>query len=184
LIGEGGRARSFAADIFRASYSGSVDQKSNLPELYPDFDFASMGQRAWTVQLVVDYLLTLPQVDKAHIALTGYSREGKMATIAAAFDERIAAVIAGSTGVGGVLPWRLSGERGTGEEIESTTRMFPMWFSPAHPVFLGSRDRLPVDGNLLVALIAPRACLMEYGLNDEVSNSWGSEQTYRSAIGV
>ena len=39
--------------------------------------------------------------------LFGYSRDGKMAAIAAALDDRIAAVIPGSTGVGGVLPWRL-----------------------------------------------------------------------------
>jgi pimeloyl-ACP methyl ester carboxylesterase len=107
-----------------------------------------------------------------------------MATIAAALDERIAAVIAGSTGVGGVLPWRLSGERGMGEGVESTTRMFPMWFAPQLRFFSGHEDRLPVDANLLVAMIAPRACLMEYGLNDEVSNVWGNEQCYHSALKV
>ena len=37
-----------------------------------------------------------------------------------------------------------------------------------------------MDANLLVALIAPRAIMMEYGLNDEVSNPWGTEQVYRS----
>jgi dienelactone hydrolase len=184
LIGGGWTNALLRRGYISVSYSGSVDQPSNLPELYPDFDFASMGQRAWTVQPVIDYLLTLPQVDRARIALTGYSREGKMAMFAAALDERIAAVVAGSTGVGGVLPWRLSGERGMGEGIESTTRMFPRWFAPQIRFFSGREDRLPVDANLLVALVAPRACLMEYGLNDEVSNVWGNEQTYHSAIKV
>ena len=105
--------------------------------------------RAWTVQLVVDSLYTIPEIDKARIAITGYSRGGKMAATAAAFDERIAAVVAGSTGVGGVLPWRLSGERGMGEGIESTTRMFPLWFAPQLRFFSGREDRLPVDANLL-----------------------------------
>jgi dienelactone hydrolase len=162
-------------------YPESVDQPTNLPQLYPAHDFATMGQRAWTVQLVVDYLLTVPEVDKTRLAITGYSRLGKMATIAAAFDERIAAVIAGSTGVGGVLPWRLSGERGMGEGVESTTRMFPLWFAPQLRFFAGREDRLPVDANLLVAAIAPRAVLMNYGLNDEVSNVWANEQCYHSA---
>lgn len=162
----------------------SVDQPSNLPALYRDFDFATMAQRAWTAQVVIDYLETLPEIDKTRIAIHGYSRGGKMAAIAAAFDDRIAAVIAGSTGVGGVLPWRLSGERGMGEGIESTTRMFPLWFAPQLRFFAGHEDRLPVDANLLVALIAPRPCLMEYGLNDEVSNVWGNEQTYHSALKV
>jgi len=166
------------------AFPSSVDQLGNLAQLYPGYDFASMGQVAWSVQVVVDYLCTLPQVDKQRIAITGYSRGGKMATIAAAMDERIAAVIAGSTGVGGILSWRQGSERNHAESIESTTRMFPIWFVPRLRFFSGREDRLPVDGNLLVAMIAPRACLMEYGLNDEVSNTWGSEQTYHSALKV
>jgi len=91
------------------SYTGTVDAPGNIGQLYPDYDFASMGQTAYTVSRVVDYLLTLPQVDPARVAVTGYSRGGKMAAIAAAWDDRIAAVIAGSTGVGGVVPWRQAG---------------------------------------------------------------------------
>lgn len=185
LIGGGGWSNALIRRGYAAcAFSGSVDQPSNLPELYPEFDFASMGQRAWTVPLVVDYLQTLPEIDRTRIAITGYSREGKMALTAAAFDERIAAVVAGSTGVGGAVPWRLSGERGMGEGVESTTRMFPAWFAPQLRFFAGREDRLPADANLLVALVAPRACLMQGGLNDEVSNVWALEQVYGSALRV
>jgi dienelactone hydrolase len=163
------------------SYSGSVDAPGAVAGLYPEYDFASMGQVAFTIQTVVDHLLTVPQVDKARIAITGYSRAGKMALIAAALDERIAAVVAGSTGVGGVTPWRLSGEYGMGEGVESTTRSFPIWFHPRLRFFSGKEDRLPVDGNLIVAMVAPRAILIQYGLNDEVTNTWSHEQVYDSA---
>jgi pimeloyl-ACP methyl ester carboxylesterase len=83
-----------------------------------------------------------------------------------------------------VLPWRSAGERGFGEGIESTTRSFPTWFVPRLRFFSGREDRLPIDANLLVAMIAPRAALLEWGLNDEVSNSWGDEQAYYSALKV
>jgi pimeloyl-ACP methyl ester carboxylesterase len=83
-----------------------------------------------------------------------------------------------------VLPWRLSGERNFGEGIESTTRMFPTWFVPRLRFFSGREDRLPVDANLLLAMIAPRAALIQYGLNDEVANTWGNEQGYYSALKV
>ena len=89
--------------------------------------------------VVLDYLETLPQVDMKHVGMFGYSRDGKMATIASAMDERIAAVIAGSTGVGGVLPWRLSGERNSGEGIETTTRQFPDVVCAATAFFLRTR---------------------------------------------
>jgi dienelactone hydrolase len=163
------------------SYSGTVDAPGEIASLYPEYDFASMGQVAFTMQTVVDHLLTVPQVDKARIAITGYSRAGKMALIAAALDDRIAAVVAGSTGVGGVTPWRLSGEYGMGEGVESTTRSFPIWFHPRLRFFSGREGRLPVDGNLIVAMLAPRAILIQYGLNDEVTNTWSHEQAYYSA---
>jgi pimeloyl-ACP methyl ester carboxylesterase len=167
-------------------YAGNdgMDDAAALAQLYPDYDFALLPRRAWAAGLVLDYLETLPQVDMKRVGMFGYSRDGKMATIAAAMDERIAALIAGSTGVGGVLPWRLSGERGFGEGIESTTRAFPTWFVPRLRFFSGREDRLPIDGNLLVAMIAPRAVLMEWGHNDEVSNTWSNEQSYHSALKV
>jgi pimeloyl-ACP methyl ester carboxylesterase len=169
-----------------AGYAGndSMDDAAPLDALYPDFDFALLPRRAWCASLVVDYLYTLPQVDKQHIAIFGYSRDGKMISIAAALDPRITAVIAGSTGVGGVLPWRASSERGSGESIETTTRRFPTWFAPQLRFFVGREDRLPVDANLLAAMIAPRPLLMEWGHNDQVSSTWGNEQTYYSALKV
>jgi acetyl esterase/lipase len=169
-----------------AGYAGNdgMDDAAALAPLYPDYDFALLPRRAWAASLVIDYLATLAQTDMKHIGIFGYSRDGKMVTIAGAMDTRIAAVIAGSTGVGGVLPWRATGERGSGEGIESTTRSFPTWFAPQLRFFAGREDRLPVDGNSLAAMIAPRSILMEWGNNDQVSSTWGNEQTYYSALKV
>lgn len=169
-----------------AGYAGNdgMDDAAALDKLYPEYDFALLSRRAWAAALVVDYLETLPQVDMKHVGMFGYSRDGKMAAIATALDERISAVIAGSTGVGGILPWRLAGERNFGEGIESTTRSFPTWFVPRLRFFSGREDRLPIDGNLLVAAVAPRSILIEWGSNDEVSNTYGMEQAYQSALKV
>jgi pimeloyl-ACP methyl ester carboxylesterase len=166
-----------------AGYAGNdfMDDAESLKDLYPDYDFARLPRRAWLARIVLDYLETVPQVDMNCVGIYGYSRDGKMATIAAAFDERITALIAGSTGVGGVVPWRLAGERGGGESIESTTRMFPSWFVPRLRFFSGREDYLPVDANLFLALIAPRAALLVWGLNDQVANGWGMEQAAISA---
>ncbi len=163
------------------SSPGNVDNPPDIGKYYPDYDWASMAKCAWTAQMVVDYLYTLPEVDKRCIAITGYSRVGKMAAIATMLDERITACVAGSTGVGGVLPWRSASERGAGEGIETTTRSFPIWFAPQLRFFTGREDRLPLDGNLLAAAIAPRSLLSLYGLSDEVANIYGNEQSYYSA---
>ena len=169
-----------------AGFAGSdfMDDSANLPELYPDYDFAKLSRRAWLVSIVLDWFETVPEIDMDRIAVYGYSRDGKMMSIAAARDERISALVAGSTGVGGFVPWRYSGERNGGESIESTTRMFPDWFVPQLRYFSGREDRLPVDANLLLAVIAPRAVLMEWGYNDEVANGWAQERAYESALPV
>ena len=96
-------------------FPSSVDAPPDIGKYYPGYDWASMAKVAWTVPMVVDYLYTLTDVEKQRIAITGYSRLGKMATYAAAIDERIAACIAGSTGVGGVLSWRHGSERNIGK---------------------------------------------------------------------
>lgn len=160
------------------------DDTADWSEQYPDYDFAAMARRAWAVRMALDYLETEPRIDMQRVAISGYSRNGKMATLAAALDTRIAAAIGGSHGVGGVLPWRMGGQIGMIEGVESTTRMFPDWYHPRLRFFSGREDRLPVDGNLLLAAIAPRPFLIQHGFNDEVTSVWGDEQSYASAAKV
>ena len=157
------------------------DDTADLARALPGVQLCQAAAGAWSLKAVLDYLETVPQVDMDRVAVYGYSRDGKMATIAAAIDERIDGVLAGSTGVGGTLPFRLAGERNHAESIESTTRMFPDWFHPRLRFFSGRDDRLPVDGNLLVALVAPRACLIHFNRNDEVGNTFGNEAAFRDA---
>ena len=65
----GGAASSLVRRGYIAcGYSGTVDAPGTIAQLYPEYDFASMGQVAFTLQTVVDHLLTVPQVDKTRIA--------------------------------------------------------------------------------------------------------------------
>lgn len=166
-----------------ALYAGSdfMDDADALAEVYPDYEFALLARRAWAGQRVLDYLEKVPEADLTRVGITGHSRDGKQALISAAFDERIRAVVASSTGAGGMLPYRLTGEKYAGEGIEWLTRVYPKWFHPRLRFFAGREQHLPVDGNLLVALVAPRSCLLAAALNDWVDSAWGVEQTYLSA---
>lgn len=168
-----------------AQYAGSdtQDDAGALRDAtYPGNDLAVIALRGWAASLTIDYLATVPEADKTRIAITGHSRDGKQALIAAAFDDRIAAVIPSSSGAGGSYPYRLGGERGNSQGIEDLTGRFFSWYSPRLRFFAGREDRLPVDGNLLIALVAPRACLVSFGLNDAVEGAWADEQSYYSAM--
>ncbi len=114
----------------------------------------------------------------------GYSRDGKMAAIAAALDERISAVIAGSTGVGGVLPWRACRGAQFRRGHRKRHAIFPHLVCSASALLLRARRPAAHRRQSVGGMIAPRAALIEWGRNDEVSNTWGMEQTYYSALKV
>ncbi len=156
------------------------DDTDSFLEAYPGYDWSRLTRRAWAAGRCVDYLEEVPQADARRIAITGHSRNGKQALMAAALDERIAIVISSSSGAGGSMPTRLYGEQQYGEGIEMITRSFPEWFHPRWRFFTGREDRLPLDLHELAALSAPRPCLISTALNDDVESVWAGEQAYHA----
>jgi cephalosporin-C deacetylase-like acetyl esterase len=174
--------RGYIAAIFNATdpIYGAPDDSDKFIELYPQYDFSGVTRWAWAGMRVIDYLLTLPEVDKARIGITGHSRNAKAALIAAAFDERIAAVVASSGNTGECDPWRFTTDPFANETIEQISGRFPGWFHPRLRFFAGREDKLPVDQNLLMSLVAPRGLLMASAYSEAQGNSFGMEQAYRS----
>lgn len=164
-------------------YAGSDDQDDtdSFQDAYPGYDWSRIMRRAWAASRCVDYLATVPQANTNQIALTGHSRNGKLSMIASALDERFALVISSSSGAGGVLSARHFSEQHGGEGIEMITRRFPQWFHPRWRFFVGREHKLPVDLHELVALSAPRPCLLSIALNDHVESVWALQQTYLAA---
>lgn len=159
----------------------SADDTELFAPLYPGYDFTSLGRRAWGISRAIDYLTTLPIVDSAKITFTDHSRGGKLATWAAAFEERLAAVVGSSPVVGGAIPWRYSADRYADETLEMGTRNYPHWYHPRLRFFVGRENKLPVDMHEMLALIAPRAYMLTLGMNEGEVNAWGEERGYFAA---
>ena len=149
--------------------------------IWSDYDFTNLMRRAWGASRVVDYLYTLSFVDKNSIGITGHSRNGKQSLMAAAFDERIAAVIPSSGNTGEGTPWRYTSEKYDNETIRQITTNFPHWFHPRLRFFIGREHKLPVDQNLMLALVAPRGLMLSSSIHEQQGNPWGFEQNYQSA---
>jgi len=180
--------RGWALIALRRGYLGCVyagcddrDDTDTFPAAYPQCDWSRLTRRAWAASRCLDYLETQPRADMKHVAVTGHSRNGKLALIASALDERFAVVISSSSGAGGAMSTRFYCEQQQAEGIEFLTRVFPDWFHPRFRFFSGREDKLPVDLHELVVLSAPRACLLSIALNDSVESSWAMQQTYLSA---
>ncbi len=148
---------------------------------WPDYDFSTLMRWGWAASRAVDYLYTLENVNKDQIALTGLSRNGKQALMGAAFDERIKAVIPISGGTGSEDPFRYTNEKYDNESIAEITRNFPYWLHPRLRFFVGRENKLTVDQNLLMALVAPRGLMLTSSVFEDQGNPWGIEQAYLSA---
>ena len=134
---------------------------------YPGYDWGILAGWAWGVSRIADYLETDPAIDRTKLIITGASRAGKSAMIAAAFDERLmgAPVV---TGGGGVGAYRFAGPRRS-ETLDIMMKKYPNWFSPNLHQFWGWRDKLPFDQHWFLALCAPRPFLALEGDTDTIS---------------
>jgi dienelactone hydrolase len=178
--------RGYIAAIYHATDPnyGNGDDSDAWIEVYPEYDWGCLARWAWAASRTVDYLATLPEVDRAKIGLAGHSRNGKQALVAAAFDERIGAVIPSSGNSGELDPWRYTTEPFVNESIELLAGVQSHWFHPRLRFFSGREDKLPVDQNSLMALVAPRGLMMYSGYAESAGNPFGFEQAYRSALRV
>lgn len=124
-------ARGYIGCIYQATdpFYGEEDDSDKFIELYPDYDFSCLGRWAWAASRAVDYLVTLPEVDAGKIGVTGHSRNGKQAVMAAAFDERIGAVIASGGNTGEANLWRYTSDPFANETMERIIEVNPHWFS-------------------------------------------------------
>jgi hypothetical protein len=149
---------------------------------YPGYDWGLLASWAWGASRIVDYLETDPAIDKARLIISGGSRTGKAAMVAAAFDDRFAMAAPCVTGGGGMPAYRFSGAgRGGKEGLGDMMRKYPNWFSPHLRQFWGQTDKLPFDAHWFVALAAPRPFIALEGIDDGVSLMNGVKQTWLHA---
>jgi pimeloyl-ACP methyl ester carboxylesterase len=178
--------RGYIAAIYHATDPryGNGDDSDAWIEVYPDYDWSCLARWAWAASRTVDYLTTVPEANAAQIGLAGHSRNGKQALLAAAFDERIAAVVPSSGNSGENDPWRYTTEPFANESIELLAGVQSHWFNPRLRFFAGREDKLPVDQNSVMALVAPRGLMMYSGYAESAGNPFGFEQAYRSVLPV
>ena len=127
-------------------------------------DWGALRAWGWGASKLIDYFEGEPQFDATKVAIEGCSRNGKAALVAMAFDQRFAAGFIASSGKGGAAPWR----RDLGEALENLTSHEEYHWMAGNFIKYGSDpftlDDVPVDQHELIALCAPRPCLISGGL--------------------
>lgn len=155
--------------------------KPGQTEPAPD-EWGSIAAWGWGASRIIDWLETDPQVDAKRIAITGASRLGKTVLWTAARDERVALVIASVSGEGGAaLSRRNYGE--TVAHLVAPTR-YPYQFAINYQKWAGKFNDAPFDAHMLLALIAPRALLLQTGNTDTWSDPYGEFLAAKAATPV
>lgn len=144
-----------------------------------DITTGSLMAWAWALCRGMDMLGKDSRIDASKVLLTGSSRLGKAALLAAAFDERFAVVCLNQTGGGGVpLSKRNFGEN-VGTEIDS----YCYWWCKAFRKWAGKENKMPFDQHMILSCIAPRPLLVE-GFNNPWFDARGEFLALKAASPV
>ncbi len=138
-------------------------------------DWGALRAWSWGLSRLVDYFAfdRDSHVDSRKVAIEGVSRYGKAALVAEAFDTRIAAGFIGSSGEGGAKLHRHI----FGEAVENLAGGEFYWMA-GNFIKYGASDPaktaadIPIDSHELIALCAPRPCLISYGLVEKGDAKW------------
>jgi hypothetical protein len=136
----------------------------------PD-EWGTISGWAWGLSRILDYMEGDNDIDPKRVGLFGVSRLGKTVLWTGARDGRFSLVIASCSGEGGAALSR----RNYGETIAHLTApgRYPYQFCANYAKYANDVAHSPVDGNMLVSLIAPRPLLLQTGDSDRWSDPKG-----------
>ena len=146
-------------DMEKLPYTGVFELWGPRDESKTD-NPGALGAWAWALSRAMDHIERDSALDKDRVVVTGCSRLGKAALLAAARDERFTVCVPNQTGKGGVPLMK----RFLGENVDKMIEMFPFWFCRAYRKYVDNEAALPFDHHMLLACVAPRP-LMVQGFN-------------------
>ena len=139
------------------AYTGVFELWGKRDESRTD-NITAIGAWSWALSRGLDLAERIPEIDAKKSVVTGCSRLGKSALMAAARDERFAVCVPNQTGGGGVP----LAKRDYGENISTENRSFTHWYCRAYAKYAEAPWKtMPFDQHLFVACVAPRALLVE-----------------------
>ena len=140
-------------------------------------NITALGAWAWVLSRALDLAERIPELDAANNIVTGFSRLGKAALIAAARDERFQICFPVQCGGGGAT----LAKRDFGENVATEVQMFRHWYCRAYDKYAKNpAELLHFDQHLLLAAIAPRRVLLA-GFDNEWFDTEGEYLACKAA---
>ncbi|KAF2114896.1 hypothetical protein BDV96DRAFT_494289 [Lophiotrema nucula] len=154
----------FNNDQVGAQASSSSRGQGKFFDLYGSGHSAgALTAWAWGVDRIMDALEQVDTgIDPKRVGVTGCSRNGKGAFVAAALVPRIALGLPQESGSGGAACWRISdSEKAAGKNIQTSSEIVGenVWFSKNFNTFATKSSTTATDHHELAGLVAPRGLL-------------------------
>lgn len=169
-------ATAYCGDVFpdhadgrRASALPSLGYAVGDERMVSGDEPGAIATWAWQLSRILDWLVTLPEIDPTRVIVVGHSRLGKTALWAGAGDERFAMVVSNESGCGGAALER----RNYGETVRRITTSFPHWFAPTFATFADREMDLPIDQHAVLAMTAPRPLYVSSAVEDRWADPRG-----------
>ena len=135
--------------------------------------WGSIAAWAFAASRIIDYLITMPEIDGQKIAVAGHSRCGKAALWCGALDTRVYLTVSNNSGCTGAAPSCVK----DGETIEQINTAFPHWFCENYKKY--NHVHPPYDQHMLLACMAPRKLYVASSSEDD----WADPQAeFYSAV--
>ena len=136
---------------------------------------------AYAASRIMDYALTLPEIDHDKISVCGHSRLGKTALVCGAFDERFYCAFSNDSGCSGAsIAREKPNEPGIEREhIREIMNLRPIWFNTKYREYIDRDDELPFDQHFLLAANLPHEV---YVASAELDHWAGQENEFMSCV--
>ena len=152
-----------------------ADFQKNLLEIFPESNATAFSAWSFGYMRMIDYLCDQPQVDEDKIATFGHSRLARVSLWTAAQDDRVDLAI--SSCGGGMIRSDVSGRivrDGTSDH----------WFTSKYFEYTDRDSEIPVDSNMLFAMIADRCVFVSMGNVDLASDPSSTVDALQNAKAV
>jgi hypothetical protein len=186
-------SRGYLAVVYPASDGHDVAPAFQIAFGHNNTSMGLIHARAFVASRVLDYVLgphfgngfpaPVPLINASAVCISGHSRNGKQSVIAAAFDERISAVVGSSPGAPVSTPWQYGTPNFYGEPPSAS--LPSAWWIPSTAQYDYHPEDLPMDGHGVLALVSPRALAISTAWTDrEGDHTAGTEAGVRAARDV
>lgn len=184
VVAEAHKHGFIAAKFNRLELANDIytSREGGIHDIYPG-NYSDISAWAWGYSVCMDVFQQLSFVDETEVAITGHSRGGKAAMLAAAVDERIKYVCPNNSGCHGAVshrcevPQQDTVPRRT-ETLADMLKNVPTWMGEKLIPYADHVEDLPYDMHYFGAMIAPRYYLQCEGMQDYWINPIGAWQNF------